>query len=335
VTDIQKPCTKREAQQLTDRIRQSVDNLWLLLTEAHDRRAWKALGYTTWAEYVAAEFAMGRQRSYQILDQGRVIEAIRGVAVVSTAGRQNDLRGATRTLSNPAVGIEVSEKAAREIKDSLPEVISDIRDRLDAGQDAKQAVADAVAAKREEKARLKAARAAQQAEWDRQREESRRKLAESNPAIAAAEAAKHANGARNAAVPGDQKEEAQKPEAPKQLTPKEIDAIIAERDELREENAALRDDVARLTAQMTKFDEMVAQYERGGFEAIIATKDQRIQGLLREVEDVTADRASLARSRDHWRKTAIDLGYVSPNSRIIEAAPDDAPTYDISEEVGF
>ncbi len=44
--------------------------------------------------------------------------------------------------------------------------------------------------------------------------------------------------------------------------------------------------------------------------------DERIRGLLRQVEDISADRAKLANSRDFWKAEAIKLGYVSPNSKV-------------------
>lgn len=44
--------TRDEARALTDRIRDAVEATWALLLEAHEQRAWAALGYGTWAEYV-------------------------------------------------------------------------------------------------------------------------------------------------------------------------------------------------------------------------------------------------------------------------------------------
>lgn len=65
-----------EARALTDRIRDSVEATWALLLEAHEQKAWAALGYATWAEYVSAEFNMSRRHSYRLLDHGRVVQAI-------------------------------------------------------------------------------------------------------------------------------------------------------------------------------------------------------------------------------------------------------------------
>lgn len=100
-------CTPEEARRLTDEIRGAAERVWSLLLEAHERQAWMALGYSTWADYVKAEFNMSRSRSYQMLDQGRVIKAIEEVTGVST-------------------NVDISEAAARDLKPRLEEVKADL-----------------------------------------------------------------------------------------------------------------------------------------------------------------------------------------------------------------
>jgi ParB/RepB/Spo0J family partition protein len=160
------------------------------------------------------------------------------------------------------------------------------------------------------------ARQAQQAEWDRHREESRAAL---NPDVKRVEEAKARNGSTQAAI--------------EKLTPEDMDALRAERDELAEEVAALRADVAERDARLAKFDDMAVQYEKGGFEAIIATKDERIRNLLRQVEDISAERAQIHRSREFWKKQALALGYVAPENQ--QQTNDAGPADDMSEMVPF
>src|SRR5262245_34056799 len=74
------PMTAERAKALTEKIRTAVDNLWELLVEAHEKEAWRALGYNAWASYVETEFHLTRRRSYQIIDQGKVIHALRDAA---------------------------------------------------------------------------------------------------------------------------------------------------------------------------------------------------------------------------------------------------------------
>lgn len=168
-------------------------------------------------------------------------------------------------------------------------------------------------------------RDAEQAQNDAAREQARAALPDH---IRRAEEAKARNGSHHAAVTGTMP-----PARP--AADEHPDAIKAHRDELLEEVAALKADIADRDARLVKFDEMAVQFEKGGFEAVIATKDERIRGLLRQVETESADKVAWKRKADFWKKTAIDLGYVSPNSQI-EIEPPPAPAHDdLSAEAGF
>lgn len=73
--------TEDEARNLTTQIQRTSVRLWLLVTEAHDRKAHHALGYETWADYVRAELNMSESRSYQFLDTGHVMKALASAGV--------------------------------------------------------------------------------------------------------------------------------------------------------------------------------------------------------------------------------------------------------------
>lgn len=113
---------ENEARNLTDRIRAATESLWGLLLEAHERQAWRALGYGSWRAYATTEFGMGQSRAYQLLDQARVVVAIAEAADSTT--------------------VEMSERAAREIKPRLAEVVDIVRDRT--ARVAKERVAEVV-----------------------------------------------------------------------------------------------------------------------------------------------------------------------------------------------
>lgn len=68
--------SEAEARALTTQIQRTSVRLWLLVTEAHDRKAHLALGYENWADYVKAELNMSESRSYQFLDTGHVMKAL-------------------------------------------------------------------------------------------------------------------------------------------------------------------------------------------------------------------------------------------------------------------
>lgn len=105
------PMDANEARVITQRIKDHAEALWALLLEAHDREAWRALGYETWNAYVTGEFAMSKQRSFQVIDQGRVIQAIRAASESTT--------------------VDLSEREARDIKPRLTEVTTEVRRRVE------------------------------------------------------------------------------------------------------------------------------------------------------------------------------------------------------------
>lgn len=121
--------TASEARTLTDAIKRSANQLWALLLEAHDKRAWVALGYPSWREYAKAEFSFGQSQGYRLLDQGRVIRALE--------------QGA-----NSPIGEIVSEKVARDIKPHLAAVVADVQERVADGADPQDAVEAAIGAVR-------------------------------------------------------------------------------------------------------------------------------------------------------------------------------------------
>jgi hypothetical protein len=100
-----------EARTLTERIRQRLGNLSLLLLQAHDRRAWSALGYPTWEKYVLDELGLSRSRSYELLQHGRVMTALHTAGITA---------GVT----------EINPYCASQLEPHLTETIADIKRRL-------------------------------------------------------------------------------------------------------------------------------------------------------------------------------------------------------------
>jgi hypothetical protein len=117
-----------QAARLTERIKSSIDNLWELIVEAHDGKAWQALGYESWKGYVTKEFKMSERRSYQLLDQGRVVKALT-VAAAPT---------------EPRFSPGISERQARRIKPRLQEVTDAVEAKVADGMDPKEAIREVV-----------------------------------------------------------------------------------------------------------------------------------------------------------------------------------------------
>ncbi len=104
------PLDAEQARQLTDTIRGTSEVMYVLISRAHAGRAWEALNYSSWGNYVKGEFNMTRSRSYQILDQARVIEAIEMALPEGTS-------------------LNISEATARDLKGSLDDILPELREQ--------------------------------------------------------------------------------------------------------------------------------------------------------------------------------------------------------------
>src|SRR5262249_32695432 len=102
--------THEEARLVTDRIKRNLKQVSLLLLEAHHRKAWVALGYHSWHAYAKHEFGMSRSRSYEILEQARVVLNLQFAA----------------GLRQPPV---VSAHSASQIKPHVQHIAAEIRRR--------------------------------------------------------------------------------------------------------------------------------------------------------------------------------------------------------------
>ncbi|MBB6011903.1 hypothetical protein HNR59_001248 [Aquamicrobium lusatiense] len=234
--------TKAEASALTERIRGHIDAAWADITKAYEGKAWKALGYSSWGDYVKAEFDMGRSRAYQLIDQGRVIRAL------------SDAVG-----EKVSTFVDISEATAREIKADLPAVTAEIRERVEQGEAPETAVAEAVAAARAEKERQREERKAQQAEFDRQREQH---------VSALPDAIKQREQAKADAI------------AARKTQPADDGLSLEDRIfELEEALRVLEAENAELKAENKLYGEMKVQFELGGFAKVIADKDEEIRVL--------------------------------------------------------
>ncbi|HXA29999.1 MAG TPA: hypothetical protein VN193_14755 [Candidatus Angelobacter sp.] len=110
------PLDRIEARLLTHRIKTALGDTSMLLLEAHQRRAWHALGHRSWSAYVRAEFGLSRSRSYELLQHGRVIRTLLAAGI--SAGVR-----------------DIHPYTAGQIEQRLDEVIAEIRRRTSADMD--------------------------------------------------------------------------------------------------------------------------------------------------------------------------------------------------------
>lgn len=78
------PLTQDEALELTEAIQSTVTAVYVMLWRAHQGKAYKALGYDTWEEYVHERFDFSVRKSYRLLDLAQTVKAIEEAAPEDT-----------------------------------------------------------------------------------------------------------------------------------------------------------------------------------------------------------------------------------------------------------
>lgn len=114
--------SEADARNLTHEIQRTSVRLWVLVTEAHDRKAYASLNYPTWDDYCRAELKMSPSRSYQLLDTGHVMK---------------ELAKAGANLDDMPVP---TARVVAKVKGRLPEVRRTIQTAISAGEDLDKAL---------------------------------------------------------------------------------------------------------------------------------------------------------------------------------------------------
>lgn len=114
--------SETEARELTEAIRSAATATYILLAQAHEGKAYKALGYETWASYVKEEFDISTQRSYQLLDLSKVIKTLESSAPDGTEVKLTEAQARDIKRELP----KITERIEEETKDLSPEEAGDV-----------------------------------------------------------------------------------------------------------------------------------------------------------------------------------------------------------------
>lgn len=115
-----------EAREITEAIRSAATATYILLAQAHEGKAFKALGYETWKDYVREEFEISPQRSYQLLDYSKALNMLESAAPEGTIIKLTEAqaRGIKKELP------KITEQIEEETKGKTPEEAGDVIDRI-------------------------------------------------------------------------------------------------------------------------------------------------------------------------------------------------------------
>lgn len=100
------------AKKLTEEIRSTATATYVLVKRAYDYKAWVALGYKSWGDYVTAEFSISKSRSYQLINQAKVLDEISSAVPDGTE-------------------VMITEAQARDVRDALPKITTKVREETD------------------------------------------------------------------------------------------------------------------------------------------------------------------------------------------------------------
>jgi len=132
------PLSVDQAKEITERIKTTTNVLYLLIKRAHAGKAYTALGYKTFEEYVRSEFNYSRSYAYKLLNQANVIQAIEEKAPEGTQ-------------------IYIGDSTARGLRKVLPEILEDVEEKTEGlNPDDAGAVIEDIIREHREKERLAA-----------------------------------------------------------------------------------------------------------------------------------------------------------------------------------
>lgn len=196
------------------------------------------------------------------------------------------IRAIEEATGNLSPSGDISEAVARDIKPDLVAVTAEIRTRVEQGEEPQKVATDVIAEKRAAKDKAKAEK---QAEHARQRDKARAALPD---------AVKQHQAARE--------EAASKARVEKSKPSPDAEGGIAD---LEETVLLLETEITGLKAENAKFADMWVQYRQGGFEAVIAGKDEEIRSLNARLIQESEDKAGWMKRAKTWQKRATDLGW--------------------------
>lgn len=107
--------TKAEAEALTSSIRAYAKVTCFKLADAHQGRAYLAMGYDSFEEYCATELDISRSRGYQLLRHAATMRELADAAGIDPVSTNvHTAEGQTRSLDTTAVAATVAERVAAE-----------------------------------------------------------------------------------------------------------------------------------------------------------------------------------------------------------------------------
>lgn len=120
--------TREEAEELTASIQSTVTAVYVMLARAHQGRAYRALGYDTWEQYVKDQFDFSVRKSYRLLNLAETVKAIEEAAPTDTPISITITEAQDIKRELPKVTARVKEETAGKTPEESAEIIQTIVD---------------------------------------------------------------------------------------------------------------------------------------------------------------------------------------------------------------
>lgn len=129
VHEVVREMTPEAARDLTDRIRTAGNDLAEMLHQAHQGRAWLALGYESWKEYTAKEFQISERHSFRLLDFVEIKRDLPTDQLVSSESQVRPLKALPAGKRGPAwsKAVEIAggeQPTAKQVQEAVVEVLA-------------------------------------------------------------------------------------------------------------------------------------------------------------------------------------------------------------------
>lgn len=124
--------TYEKAVSITDAIKSTAVATSVLLAQAHRGKAYKALGYDTWRDYVASEFSISESHSYRLLNFQSVVEEIEqaapeGFQASLTQAQASDIKRELPHITE-RIREETAGRSPEEANDIIESIIEERRE---------------------------------------------------------------------------------------------------------------------------------------------------------------------------------------------------------------
>lgn len=117
---------EQQAREITESIKAASVAVYVLIAKAHEGKAYKALGYSSFEEYVNTEFDLSRNRAYQLLNLSNTIKAIESVTPEGTEVKLTEIQARDIKRELPKITERIKEETSGYDKDDSEDIVQSI-----------------------------------------------------------------------------------------------------------------------------------------------------------------------------------------------------------------